>query len=58
MLGIFLLLEVPSYIKPNQEIKILSLISGYVQEWLDIDNPIKVGDVIRTRPVTPERSDR
>jgi multidrug efflux pump subunit AcrA (membrane-fusion protein) len=51
------LLEVPGDLKPNQEIEILSLVSGYVQEMkVDIGDRVKAGDVIATLEVVdPEK---
>ena len=50
-------LEVPGDLKPNQEIEILSLVSGYVREMrVDIGDRVKAGDVIATLEVVdPEK---
>ena len=50
-------LEVPGDLKPNQEIEILSLVSGYVREMkVDIGDRVKEGDVIATLEVVdPEK---
>lgn len=52
-----LFLEVPGDLKPNQEIEILSLVSGYVREMkVDIGDRVKEGDVIATLEVVdPEK---
>ena len=51
------LLEVPGDLKPNQEIEVLSLVSGYVKEMrVDIGDRVKEGDVIATLEVIdPEK---
>jgi multidrug efflux pump subunit AcrA (membrane-fusion protein) len=47
-----LFLEVPGDLKPNQEIEILSLVSGYVREMrVDIGDRVKAGEVIATLEV-------
>lgn len=50
-------LEVPGDLKPNQEIEILSLVSGYVREMkVDIGDRVRTGDVIATLEVVdPEK---
>lgn len=50
-------LKVPGDLKPNQEIEILSLVSGYVQEMrVDIGDRVKAGDVIATLEIVdPEK---
>ncbi len=50
-------MEVPGDLKPNQEIEVLSLVSGYVREMkVDIGDRVKAGDVIATLEVVdPEK---